>query len=298
MDHSQTETTQTQVRPELPASPGTASLVQIHGDELGKRYQLQQELSLGRSADNHVIIRLDSVSRHHALIFERDEQAFVIDRGSTNGTFVNDQALTDEHQLDHGDLIKIGGAVFRFIGADNAEAQYHEELYRLAITDGLTGLRNRRFFDDFLDREVARSDRTGAPLSLVLIDLDGFKEINDTHGHVFGDRVLSELAERINGRVRREQLMVRFGGDEFALVLPEVGEDGAMAFAERVRKLVSEEPVDLEGICISLTVSIGTATLKSGMGSRELIEAADRAMYRSKNEGRDQVHSDPGTAGD
>ena len=294
MERSLTETTQTQVRPDLPESPGRASLVQIHGDELGKRYQLHQELSLGRSADNHVIIRLDSVSRHHALVFERDAAAYVIDRGSTNGTFVNDEALTGEHLLDHGDLIKVGGAVFRFIGADNAEAQYHEELYRLAITDGMTGLRNRRFFDDFLEREVARSDRTGAPLSLVLIDLDGFKAINDTHGHVFGDRVLCELADRINRRVRREQLMVRFGGDEFALLLPEVAEEGALAFAERVRRLVSEEPVDLDGICLDLTVSIGTATLAEGMAGQALIEAADRAMYRSKSEGRDQVHSDPG----
>lgn len=278
-----------QPRGETSTGGGESSIVQILGDQLGRRYAIEDELTLGRAHTNHVILRVDNVSRHHAVVFQRGDGIFVVDRGSTNGTLVNDAPLEKERELRDGDLIRIGNAIFRFISNDDAEAHFREDIYRLANTDGLTGQMNRRVFDDFLEREVARSRRSGAKLSLILFEVDQFKELNDSHGHHFGDHVLQQIALQVQRMTRREQLLGRFGGDEFAIVLPDVELEGARAFGDRIRRRIALTTFSQEGESAAVTISAGVATLLPGMVDTDLVARADRSLYDAKSGGRNQV---------
>jgi diguanylate cyclase (GGDEF)-like protein len=163
-----------------------------------------------------------------------------------------------------------------------ANARTHERLVALATTDPLTSLANRRSFRDRLEAECARSARAGIPLGLALVDLDHFKRVNDTHGHQAGDAVLRELADRLRRCARREDIVARVGGEEFAWLLPEADLDAAMEAAERLRRRIAGEPFPIVG---RVTASIGVATL--GAGPDELVRDADRALYRAKDAGRD-----------
>jgi two-component system, cell cycle response regulator len=268
---------------------GVASLVVIYGGELGRRFPLDAELTIGRSFNNSIVIDADSVSRRHARFVPLEEGFIVEDLGSTNGTLVNGERVDRRRELAHGDLIQIGGVVLRFISGGDVEAMYHEEIYRLTIVDGLTQVHNRRYFDDFLEREVARCSRSHGALSLVLFDIDHFKSINDSLGHLFGDKLLRTVASLVEGRVRREQLFARYGGDEFALILPDVEIDDALAFAERVRELVERTTVEDRGRTGKATLSMGVAALAGDMSVQDLIKAADQALYAAKEAGRNRV---------
>src|SRR5262249_50560852 len=153
----------------------------------------------------------------------------------------------------------IGAAIFKFLTGANVEMSYHEEIYRMTIVDGLTGVHNKRYFLEFLDREMARCARYGRPVSLVMFDIDHFKLINDQHGHLTGDFVLKERARRRSTRIRRDELRARYGGEEFAGVLPETGRDGAMEFGEQLRQIVAREPFEFEGDSLPVTISVGVA---------------------------------------
>src|SRR5262249_24636873 len=155
------------------------------------------------------------------------------DLRSTNHTFVND-VRTAVHKLTDGDYLRVGGYLFRYLAGGNVEADYHEEIFRLAITDALTGTFNKRHLLDFLDRELTRSFPTGRPRALVLFAIDHFKALNDAHGHLAGDAVLRDQAGRLRNNIRRDELFARYGGEEFAVVLPETDLDGAERMAERL----------------------------------------------------------------
>src|SRR5205085_1977622 len=152
---------------------------------------------------------------------------YVIDLQSTNGTFVNDRPA-QAYKFQDGDYLRVGNWIFRYLAGGNIESQYHEEIYRLTILDGLTGAHNKRSLLECLDRELARTSRHRRPLSLILFDIDHFKSINDQLGHLAGDYALRELAGCVRGAIDREQLFARYGGEEFAVVMPETAQEDAV----------------------------------------------------------------------
>jgi two-component system cell cycle response regulator len=274
---------------ERPANPHAAMVV-IYGLELGRKYDLvDQTLVVGRSSKADIQIDQESVSRNHAKIVAGPRSVTVQDLGSTNGTFVNDQVIEGTLQLRNGDLIKIGRTIFKYIAGGNIEAAYHDEIYRLTTVDGLTQVFNRRYFEEALEREISRCNRYGRELTLVLMDIDHFKKINDTHGHLAGDHVLKQLASAVKTRIRREDIFARYGGEEFALLLPEVDPPGALLMAEKVRKLVEQHPFRFDNQVIPVTVSVGLATLQANQDCAELIRAADTRLYQAKDGGRNRV---------
>lgn len=270
------------------SSEARAQLVQIYGDGLGKSHRLHHEVTIGREGANEIVLAEHDVSRFHARLYEEAGRAWVLDLGSTNGTWVNGARIADATPLASGDRIKLGSTIFKFLEGGDVEALYHEEIYRLTITDGLTGLPNRRFFDEFLEREVARSLRHHRPLSLAMLDVDAFKTINDEHGHLAGDRVLVGVAEQVKKTIRREDLAARFAGDEIAIVLTETECEGAAAHCERIRRRVRKTAFDGVG-GMRVTISSGVVSADRPIEPQRLLALADERLYEAKRDGRDRV---------
>ncbi len=269
-----------------------AALVVIHGEDLGRKFDLlPQETLIGRSSKCDIQIEQDSVSRNHAKVRSDGTRILVEDLGSTNGTLINDERIDAAVRLRNGDFIKIGRTIFKFIASNNIEAAYHDEIYRMTTVDGLTQIFNRRYFEDAIERELSRSRRYARSLSLVLLDIDHFKKINDTYGHLAGDAVLKEFALKVASRTRREDVFARYGGEEFALLLPEVDTKGAGLMAEKARKLVERHSFSYDGDAISVTVSAGVAMAqkKKIEDAAELLHRADQKLYEAKAAGRNCV---------
>jgi diguanylate cyclase (GGDEF)-like protein len=274
------------------SEPGIAYLVVIYGNELGKRIPLgATDIECGRVMQTDIPLDDDAVSRKHARFAWTGSSYIVRDLGSTNGTFVNDVNVRERTLVD-GDQIKIGRTIFKFIFGGNVELAYHEAIYHLMTFDGLTQTHNKRSFETTLEREVARSLRYKRPLSLVMFDIDHFKRINDEMGHLAGDAVLRQLAALIAANIRREDMLARVGGEEFALLVPEISLAGAGAMAEKLRVGVESAPFRFEEKAIELTTSFGVASLPidgTPMTPTELYQAADAQLYRAKNGGRNRV---------
>jgi diguanylate cyclase (GGDEF)-like protein len=285
-----TRVTQVRPQPPPPADSGEACLVLIYppGPSLGKRFSLDKEIVIGRGADCDILLDRDAVSRRHARVVRTDAGWSAIDLGSTNGSYVNDQPI-QERVLRDGDRLKIGNTIFKFLTGGNVENAYHEEIYRMTIVDGLTQVYNKRYFLEHLERELARCARSRRALSLVMFDIDHFKRVNDDHGHLTGDHILKELAARVKRRVRKDEVFARYGGEEFAVVLPEAGHENAVAYGEKVRRLVEAEPFHFEEEHIPVTISVGVATVFEEVPVATFIRQADECMYRAKRNGRNQV---------
>jgi two-component system, cell cycle response regulator len=270
-----------------------ACLVHIYptGPGMGTRYPLgETPLVVGRGNDSDIRINDNSVSRRHARIQPGADGYYAIDLQSTNGTFVNDTPAS-MYKLKDGDYLRVGNCIYRFLAGGNVEADYHEEIYRLTIIDALTEIHNKRYLLEFLDRELARSERYQRPLALLLFDIDHFKTINDQMGHLAGDFTLRELVARVKGGIRKEELFARYGGEEFGVVLPETTREGAIHIAERIRSLVEADSFAYEERSYRLTISIGVATTtgEDALTPAELLRRADECLYRAKREGRNRV---------
>ena len=267
-----------------------AALVVIYGNDLGRKFNLNQPaMIIGRSSKSDLQVDQESVSRSHAKLLNTGKTIILRDLGSTNGTYVNDE-LIDEYVLRDGDFIKIGRTIFKFLSGGNIENAYHEEIYRLTTVDGLTQIYNKRYFLETLEREISRAQRYHRDLSLIMFDIDFFKNVNDSHGHLAGDSVLKQLAQVLKGRIRREDIMARYGGEEFAIILPEIGVQNAIVFAEKVRKIIEKTPFKFEDQKIPVTVSVGVAQVGPAVQTPlEFIKAADDQLYRAKQEGRNKV---------
>jgi diguanylate cyclase (GGDEF)-like protein len=276
-----------------PAETGNDCLVVIYTKEsnlLGKRFVLEgPRVRVGRGADNQIVLEGDSVSRQHAHFERRGNHWYVVDDGSTNGTYVNEKQIVREAVLRTNDRTKIGPTILKYLSGADAEAKYHEEIYRMTIVDGLTQIHNKRYLFDSLEREIIRARRHDRPLSLLMFDIDFFKRINDHFGHLAGDYVLRELAEAVMTRIRRDEVFARYGGEEFVIVLPETNMDGARALAEDLRVKVAEHSFVFQGEKIPVTVSIGCALVRENDTATELIQRADEKLYEAKRGGRNKV---------
>jgi diguanylate cyclase (GGDEF)-like protein len=280
--------------PSLTVMCRAAWLVHIYpvGPSLGTKYALGEAPTvIGRGDDCQIQIRDASISRYHARIARAPDGRYVVnDLESTNGTFVNNTS-PGNGVLRDGDYLRFGNCIFRFLAGEDLEAGYREELYRLAIMDGLTQLHNRRYLMDFLDRELARARRYRRPLAVVLLDLDSFRSVNDGFGQLAGDMALMELCGRLRGTVRRDELLARFDEDRFALVLPESDGCGAETAAERIRLVVERHPFRFNGQPYPLTISAGVAYVTGGepLKSDALIARAETNLFRAKQAGRNRV---------
>jgi len=241
---------------EPPKPAGDACIVVIYGTELGKRLELgAAPFEIGRSSNNDLFIDQESVSRHHARI-----------------TYVD------------------GKSILKFMTGENVEVHYHEEIYRLMTVDGLTQIFNRRYFNEALEREVNRAKRYSRALSLLAFDIDLFKKVNDTYGHLAGDSLLRVIAAAVKSRLRREDILARTGGEEFAVLLPEVTLEGALVTAEKVRALVEATPVKHDQDTLRCTISLGVAELvREDAAPEDLYKRADERLFEAKQGGRNCV---------
>jgi two-component system cell cycle response regulator len=273
--------------------PSALRLVMLAGPDLGRSIDLPPgEITIGREARCEVVLPLGGVSRVHCSLRSDATGVWLRDLGSTNGTRRNGESLPPQEdvQLEMGDLVAVGGAIFKLLDGASPESQYHERVFETMALDGLTQVRNRRALEDALEAEFARSRRHGHTLSLLLVDIDHFKGVNDRHGHLAGDAVLKRIAALLNEHGRRENCTARYGGDEFAVLLAETTLAGAMIFAERVRGAVEAEEIAFGDERIHVTVSAGVAEWTRAMsGPEDLIALADTALYRAKNAGRNRV---------
>jgi two-component system cell cycle response regulator len=283
------------VRPSKMPALEDACLVVLYGESIGRRVALRDvPLTVGRANDADLQFEEESVSRHHCRFepFSDEggaERWRVVDLESTNGTFVNDRA-TASAVLQHGDRVQIGRTICKFLGSGQIEAAYYEEIYRLVTTDGLTGLCNRRAFTEALAREFGRSVRYGRPLGLVMLDIDHFKNLNDSFGHLAGDAALRQLGVTLRTNLRREDIVGRLGGEEFGLLLPELDLAGARLVSDKVRTLVASRGLEFEGAVMRLTVSAGVvARVDADADADDMMRRADALLYVAKRAGRNRT---------
>jgi diguanylate cyclase (GGDEF)-like protein len=279
------------------ASIKHAYLLVLAGPQFGEIFPLAagRDLLVGRRDDTDVQIHDDGVSRRHATLRLDGEGAQLVDLESANGTYVDEKRVPRAHVAD-GARIQVGAnTILKFVWADELEARYQMRLAEGALQDALTGLYNRRHLDDRLCAELAASQRHGRALSLLMLDIDHFKRVNDAHGHLAGDEALKMVSFILRGAVRKEDVIARYGGEEFVVVARETALDGARALAERVRRAVERSRCAWQGIELAVTVSVGVTGCAGlpefvpGRTERELVDAADRALYAAKQNGRNRV---------
>jgi len=273
-----------------------AYLIVIAGTGVGKMFKLSGgEIKIGRHPSCEIILDDDGVSRQHSkLLRTRTGDLVVIDLKSTNGTYANGVRV-QEHTLRDGDKIQIGKTtILKFSYQDDIEERYQKELYNSVVRDGLTGCYNKKFFSDRIQSEFSYSLRHGQPLSLIMIDIDHFKNVNDTYGHQAGDFVLKQLTEVVNRCIRGEDIFARYGGEEFALLLRDTNSERAFILADRIRRTVAAHRFVFKRTRIPITISLGIATLSdANIGdTEEMIRVADEFLYKAKRDGRDRVESE------
>jgi two-component system, cell cycle response regulator len=260
---------------------------------VGKMVKLDRgEFVMGRAADTQLQVEDDGISRKHCKLSASPSGTHqLVDLGSTNGTYLNGVKV-NVHTLQDGDKIQIGAnTVVKYSIQDELEEQYQRSIYESATRDGLTRVFNKKYFLDTLRKEFAYCLRHRVPLSLVMFDLDHFKKVNDTYGHLAGDFVLQKVAAKVSETVRTEDLFARYGGEEFSLMLRESASDKALRCAERCRRAVDGADFVFNGTPIKVTISLGVATLFDSDFAQpeDLITAADKYLYRAKRAGRNRV---------
>jgi two-component system, cell cycle response regulator len=274
-----------------------ATLTLITGINAGQVFALDgTEHVIGRGTEADLWVEDGGVSRRHARITCRsDGRYFVEDLGSTNGTFLGSQRI-DICEVKPGDRIQLGPhVILRFAITDDAEEELQRRLFESSTSDALTRAFNRKYFSERLTAEVAYSRRHKVKLAVLMLDLDDFKQANDTHGHLAGDMVLRLVSAQMQRVIRIEDLLARYGGEEFVILARSTGKTEAVRLADRIRQAISDLEIPLADRSLRVTASVGVASLQDVApegGPNELLALADARLYRAKADGKDRVCSE------
>ena len=279
------------VREKIPKQQGQQKfyLIIVDGDNVGKIYPLDKKtITIGRSDEFDIQLADSSCSREQAIIeFNDNNKPVLKDLDSTNGTFVNGAKIT-EINIEDGDKILLGfSSVFMFAIQDSLESKFQMNLYEFSITDHLTGAFNQKYFLDTLSKAFSYSLRHQSSLGLLMLDIDFFKKINDTYGHIVGDIVLKEFVKRIENNLRNEDILCRYGGDEFAVIVRDFKYGFVKIAAERIRLFFDGRSINCKDHKINISVSIGAATIDNEniATPEDMIELADANLYKAKQSG-------------
>lgn len=278
--------------------PGQGCLLQIYPATANAQLipLTEEQTTIGRDPASMIAIDDHAMSRNHAAIELGIDGYVLVDRNSTNGTFVDDELVDGTVDLTGGEMIRLGGTILKFMSALDREANYHAVVHELMTRDSLTQAFNRSYLIPLIERELESSNKDGSPLSILLLDIDRFKSINDLHGHLVGDEVLRTFCERIRSELNEHDMLARFGGEEFVIACPQTTLREAGKLAERIRLAVASSVFRTQRGDVSVTCSIGVAanTGATVNSCDQLLCLADGQLYRAKRNGRNRVqHFDP-----
>ena len=269
-----------------------AYLVVLAGVSAGEMFKLQEDKTVvGRGPTVNVRLNDEGVSREHCQFMRDGDKVILVDLGSTNGTFCNGIRV-DRRELADGDKIMVGSTtILKFTYHDYLDEVFQRQMYESALRDGLTKVFNKKYFTDYLEKEFAYASRHGSPLALIFLDIDYFKRINDTHGHPAGDFVLSELSQLMATLVRTEDVLARFGGEEFTVLCRGTDLGGAKTVAERLRRTIEAHTFSFGAKTIPVTISLGIAAIPDTaiVDHAQFLAASDKALYEAKRTGRNRV---------
>jgi len=276
-------------------------LIGLAGPNKGMRYQINNHLTIvGRSSSSTWKLNDHAASRQHFRITYENHIApdqvpvcTIDDMGSRNGTELNGEKLKQPITMKERDRISVGQSVIGFFVRDDEELKQDQSLYLNATQDPLTGLKNRRMLQQYLKYHMKQAEKYSLPLAMILIDIDFFKKVNDTYGHDVGDDALCHLSDILRVSVREDDLLSRWGGEEFGIAMGGVSKDAAAKLAERLRETTELTPMELgedyDDDELKMTISVGGAEFKQGDTIESLFQRCDQALYKAKKNGRNQV---------
>jgi diguanylate cyclase (GGDEF)-like protein len=277
----------------LPGPREEGVLTVLRGPNAGGLFTLDGPLTLiGRSSEAQVMLTDAAMSRRHAAIARTPDGYFIEDLGSANGTLVDGIKIEQRTQLHDGSRVEVGAhTLLRFALHDALEREAARRTHDLMVHDPLTGLFNRRHLHERLHSEAAFAARHSTPLAVLLVDIDGFKRINDTHGHAVGDTVLRVLSRTLTQTVRSEDVLARYGGEEFVVVARGIEIDGVRALGDRILRAAAalRVPGGRQVVPVSVSVGIAHSALLGSHEPEVLLRAADEAMYTAKRTGRNRA---------
>ncbi len=269
-----------------------AYLVVLAGSNVGEMYKIEgTETVIGRAVSTNLRLSDDGISRRHCRVLQMGGKVIIEDLGSANGTLVNGEMIA-HHELKDGDKIRVGATtMLKFTYQDKLDETFQQQMYDAALRDGLTKAYNKKFFLDRLETELAYAKRHRSMLALVMLDVDHFKQVNDTYGHLAGDAVLVHLTRITQSMIRTEDVLARYGGEEFAIICRGIPLASAGVVGERLRAKVEQTPFDFQQRRLSVTISVGVSALPERAANtiEDFIAAADAALYEAKRTGRNRV---------
>lgn len=272
-------------------APHRPVLVVVSGGEkdVGQRVLVDRTLLIGRDPEAALSLSDLLVSWHHASIEDRGDDWALVDLGSTNGVALNGEKVKDA-PLAPNDTLVIGDTVLRFELQDGASQALNQVVERLLNIDDLSGLLVRRKFDAELETMLGAARNAGRPVALLVMDLDGVKKINDTHGHLFGAYTIGEAGKLIGSVIAGRGIGCRFGGDEYLAAFQGLDAEAAVEIAEEIRSSIGQYPFEREGIRLAPGISIGVASFPADAEDQaSLFQRADEALYRAKQGGKNRV---------
>jgi len=286
------DTTRTSQAPAPTGEGQNAYLVVMAGSNVGEMHKLDKDqLVIGRGDKADLRLLDDGISRDHARVVKDGAEMVLEDMGSTNGTYCNGVRVT-RRALSEGDKILLGSTtILKFTYQDRLDEAFQRQMSESALRDGLTRAYNKRYLTERIESELQYALRHDTPLSLIFLDIDHFKRINDVHGHQAGDHVLVQLATLAMSILGEDEVFARYGGEEFAVISRGLEIGAAQALSERIRASVEEHPFVFGDTTIAVTISVGVSRAP-GPGiatSVDLVARADEALYAAKRTGRNRV---------